>query len=72
MDRHRVLDQDPSFLQLVEREGLKPGRALKVLSRDRAADTVVIRRGDGDVLSLGYRAASKIAVEAAAAVGVAS
>ena len=61
----RVLDQDPSFLQLVEREGLKPGRALKVLSRDRAADTVVIRRADGDVLSLGFRAASKIEVEEA-------
>jgi DtxR family Mn-dependent transcriptional regulator len=59
----RVLDQDPPFLQLVEREGLKPGRDLEVLSRDRAADTVVIRRGDGDVLSLGFRAASKIEVE---------
>ncbi len=60
----RVLDQDPEFLQLVEREGLKPGRQLEVLSRDRAADTVVIRRADGDLLSLGFRAASKIQVEA--------
>lgn len=65
----RVLDQDPSFLQLVEREGLKPGRPLEVLSRDRAADTVVIRRGDGDELSLGYRAASKIEVEGRGAAG---
>lgn len=64
----RVLDQDPSFLQLVEREGLKPGGALEVLSRDRAADTVVIRRGRGDVLSLGFRAASKIEVQATATV----
>ncbi len=60
----RVLDQDPEFLQLVEREGLKPGRQLEVLSRDRAADTVVIRRAEGDLLSLGFRAASKIQVEA--------
>jgi DtxR family Mn-dependent transcriptional regulator len=62
----RVLDQDPVFLQLVEREGLKPGRALEVLSRDRAADTVVICRADGNVLSLGFRAASKIEVEGSA------
>jgi DtxR family Mn-dependent transcriptional regulator len=60
----RLLDQDPAFLQLVEREGLKPGREIEVLSRDRAADTVMIRRADGDVLSLGLRAASKIEVEA--------
>ncbi len=59
----RVLDQDPAFLQLVEREGLKPGREIEVLSRDRAADTVMIRRGDGGLLSLGFRAASKIEVE---------
>ena len=62
----RVLDQAPSFLQLVEREGLKPGRELEVLSRDQASDTVVIRRGDGQVFSLGFRAASKIEVEARA------
>ncbi len=59
----RVLDQDPEFLQLVEREGLKPGRRVEVLSRDRAADTVVVKRGEGDLLSLGFRAASKIEVE---------
>ena len=62
----RVLDQDPAFLQLAEREGLKPGRPLEVLSRDRAADTVVILRDDGAELSLGFRAASKIEVEARA------
>jgi DtxR family Mn-dependent transcriptional regulator len=64
----RVLDQEPGFLQLVEREGLKPGRPLEVLSRDPAADTVVVRRGGGDVLSLGFRAASKIEVEVMAPV----
>ena len=60
----RVVDQDPAFLQLVEREGLKPGRSLEILSRDSAADTVIIRRSDGARLSLGFRAASKIEVEA--------
>ncbi|MFQ5349472.1 MAG: metal-dependent transcriptional regulator [Thermoanaerobaculia bacterium] len=67
----RVLDQAPAFLQLVEREGLKPGCAVEVLSRDRAADTVVIGRSDGEVFSLGFRAASKIEVEALAPVSAA-
>ncbi len=58
----RVIDQDPGFLQLVEREGLKPGSRLEVLSRDAAADTVVVARPDGEALSLGFRAASKIEV----------
>jgi len=58
----RVADQQPEFLQLVEREGLKPGSRLRVEARDRAADTVVLQRPDGERLSLGFRAASKIHV----------
>ncbi len=58
----RVTDQDPGFLQLVEQEGLKPGTILEVVSRDPAADTVLIRRAGGEELRLGYRAASKIEV----------
>jgi len=58
----RVIDQNPEFLQLVEREGLKPGSRLEVLSRSEPADTIVVRRGDGKELSLGFRAASKILV----------
>jgi DtxR family Mn-dependent transcriptional regulator len=58
----RVTDQDTRFLQLVEREGLKPGSTLKVLSRSEPADTIVVRRGDGKELNLGFRAASKILV----------
>ncbi|MGB3563642.1 MAG: metal-dependent transcriptional regulator [Thermoanaerobaculia bacterium] len=58
----RVLDQDPEFLQLVEREGLKPGSRLEVLARSEPADTIVVRRSDGKELSLGFRAASKILV----------
>ncbi len=61
----RVTDQRPEFLQLVEREGLKPGSLLRVDSRDEAADTVVVRREDGRRFSLGFRAASKIRVEGA-------
>lgn len=60
----RVLDQQPAFLQLVEREGLKPGGTLTVVERDEAADTVVISRAEGGRFSLGRRAASKILVAA--------
>lgn len=58
----RVTDQNPDFLQLVDREGLKPGSRLEVLSRSEPADNIVVRRGDGLELSLGFRAASKILV----------
>lgn len=58
----RVTDQSPDFLRLAEREGLTPGSELEVVTRDEAADTVVLRGDDGQSLSLGYRAASKIQV----------
>lgn len=61
----RVDDQSPEFLQLVEREGLKPGSLLVVESRDEAADTVALRLAAGERLRLGQRAASKILVEPA-------
>lgn len=61
----RVDDQSPEFLQLVEREGLKPGSFLVVESRDEAADTVALRLAAGERLRLGQRAASKILVEPA-------
>jgi DtxR family Mn-dependent transcriptional regulator len=61
----RVGDQSRDFLQLVERRGLKPGSALQVLSRDEAADSVELRLASGESLTLGFRAASKILVEAA-------
>lgn len=60
----RVADQSREFLQLVERRGLKPGSGVRVESRDEAADTVALRLAGGESLSLGYRAASKILVEA--------
>lgn len=59
----RVADQDPEFLQLVERRGLKPGEGLRVSSRDDAADTVVVEvAASGDTFSLGPAAAAKILV----------
>jgi len=59
----RVQDQSPDFLQLVQRRGLRPGQSVRVLARDEAADTVELEVGDGERLSLGLRAASKILVE---------
>lgn len=58
----RVGDQSMEFLQLVEREGLKPGRHLRVMKRDEAAENVELDREDRGPLSLGYGAASKILV----------
>jgi len=58
----RVGDQNMEFLQLVEREGLKPGRQLEVRERDVAAESVLLERGDREPLSLGFGAASKILV----------
>jgi DtxR family Mn-dependent transcriptional regulator len=59
----RVADQSPEFLQLVERRHLKPGRVIKVDSRDETADAVELALDSGGRITLGFRAASKILVE---------
>ncbi|HTQ81276.1 MAG TPA: metal-dependent transcriptional regulator [Thermoanaerobaculia bacterium] len=59
----RVADQSRDFLLLLERRRLKPGCRLRVTARDEAADTVALRLADGEEMSLGFRAASKILVE---------
>lgn len=59
----RVLDQDPAFLQLVERSGLRPGTAIEVQSRDPAADAVVVCPDGRRAVTLGTAAAAKILVE---------
>ncbi len=58
----RVGDQSTEFLQLVEREGLKPGRRVVVTERNEAAENVLLERPDRQRLSLGFGAASKILV----------
>jgi DtxR family Mn-dependent transcriptional regulator len=60
----RVLDQDPEFLQFVERNGLMPGSMLTVKKREPAAEAVKIRIPRRDEVSLGLAAAAKILVEA--------
>ena len=60
----RVGDQSREFLQLLERRSLKPGSRLTVDGRDEAADAVELRLQSGERMTLGFRAASKIFVEA--------
>jgi len=62
----RVTDQATDFLRRIESCGLVPGVTVKVLTRDEQADMVEIRRLDGEPVSLGFRAASKIQVMPAA------
>jgi DtxR family transcriptional regulator, Mn-dependent transcriptional regulator len=60
----RITDQDPAFLHFVESNGLKPGERIKVEARDTPADAVRLRRQDGQSLTIGARAATKLLVEA--------
>lgn len=60
----RVIDQDPAFLQFLDRSGLTPGIAVTVTSRERGADAVSLRSG-GSTLTLGLAAAAKILTEPA-------
>jgi DtxR family Mn-dependent transcriptional regulator len=59
----RVIDQDPAFLQFVERCGLMPGVSVTVQVRDRLADAVWVRPGERRPIPLGTSAAAKILVE---------
>jgi DtxR family Mn-dependent transcriptional regulator len=59
----RITDQDPAFLQFVERCGLRPGVTLTVESRDPMADAVIVRPKDRKSMTLGPAAAAKILVE---------
>lgn len=59
----RITDQGSEFLRLIERQGLRPGCVLSVVSRSEAADILLLRLESGLELSLGFRAASKILAE---------
>src|SRR5947199_9067522 len=59
----RVADQDPAFLRFIEHNNLKPGEPVEVETRDAAADSVMLRRGNEGRLTIGARAASKLLVE---------
>jgi DtxR family Mn-dependent transcriptional regulator len=59
----RVMDQNPRFLQFIDRHNLKPGTELIVKQRDEQADAVDIRPRHQQPLTLGRAAAAKILVE---------
>jgi DtxR family Mn-dependent transcriptional regulator len=58
----RVGDQSVEFLQLIEREGLKPGHRITLLERNEAADRIKLAREGREEFSLGFRVAAKIFV----------
>ena len=59
----RIADQDPAFLRFIESNGLKPGQAIEVETRDTAADSVRLRGNNRSTITIGARAASKLLVE---------
>ena len=59
----RIADQDPAFLRFIEQHDLKPGQAIEVDTRDAEADSVLIRRKNQQVMTIGARAASKLLVD---------
>jgi len=59
----RIADQEPAFLQFLDRSGLIPGVTVTIRSRDAQADNVQLILADQPPLSLGTSAASKIWVE---------
>src|SRR3954468_21877629 len=61
----RIVDQEPAFLQFVNRCGLMPGVSVKVESRDALGDSTTIRPQGRPPVTLGTSAAAKILVEAA-------
>ena len=60
-----VLDEEPAFLQFLQRQRLTPGATMTVTQRDAAADTVHLRRRGLKDLSLGLGAAERVLVDAA-------
>ena len=58
----RVADQDTEFLRFLENSDLKPGQAIRVETRDSAADHVLVRGKDDRTIVIGMRAAAKLLV----------
>ena len=59
----RVTDQDPGFLRFVEERHLKPGDPVVIEQRNPEADRIQLRVDDGQTVTIGTRAASKVLVE---------
>jgi DtxR family Mn-dependent transcriptional regulator len=59
----RISEQSPEFLRLVEKLGLRPGKKVRLVAIDLAADTLELELDRSRRASLGLRAASKLFVE---------
>src|SRR3954447_6930380 len=59
----RVLDQNPAFLQFINRCGLTPGTIVTIESRDPLAAAVSVKPENRAPVTLGTDAAAKILVE---------
>lgn len=61
----RIAEQSPDFLRLVEKIGLRPGRKVRLVAIDEAADTIEVELDSRPArrASLGLRAAAKILLE---------
>jgi DtxR family Mn-dependent transcriptional regulator len=60
----RVMDQNPPFLQFIDRHSLRPGTEVVVKTRDDAANAVAVQPRNQSTVTLGSQAAAKILVEA--------
>ena len=59
----RVLNQDPEFLQFLDRSGLTPGSRVVVTQHDKPADAITVQPTDQPAVTIGVSAAAKILVE---------
>lgn len=60
----RVIDQDPAFLQFIDRIGLRPGTEVTVETNDTHAQVISVRPPAGTPVMLATHAAGKLLVEA--------
>lgn len=58
----RVTDQDAAFLRFIADNHLKPGETIEVEARDEVSDSVRLKGRDGQRITIGMRAASKVMV----------
>lgn len=58
----RVTDQDAAFLRFIADNHLKPGETIEVEARDDVSDSVRLKGRDGQRITIGMRAASKVMV----------